>query len=273
MNKRELVAKLAGIGVQPSRKLGQNFLTDANMLDAMVRDAALEAGERILEIGPGTGVLTARLLSAGCRVVAVEYDHRLAAYLGKEFADSANLRLVEADACDLDYDLLMGDGPYRCIANLPYAVSSVLVAKLASQRNPPREMLVLLQREMADRLAARPRTKQYGALSVQVQTLYEAQILRRLPPEVFFPPPEVDSSFMRLKLREGADCSPQDRSALVSLVRHVFTQRRKKLAATLGRIHSREVVGDVFQEMRIGLDARPEELTPDQFAELARRLA
>lgn len=265
MTRTELLAVLQKIDVHPSKKLGQNFLIDANMLSAMARDAELKAGETILEIGPGTGVLTERLLAAGCALTAVEYDHRLAAYLREKFADTACFTLVEGDACDVDFAALMGNGPFRCVANLPYAISSILIARLAGLENPPLDMFVLLQKEMADRLAAVPGTKQYGALSIQVQTLYDAKVLRKLPPGVFFPSPEVDSSFLRLRKLANPTPLMIPRPDFVRLVRHVFTQRRKKLTSTLGKRFEKESVRQALETAGASPDARPEALSPSQF--------
>ena len=155
MNKAELLAVLARLDIKPSRRLGQTFLLDPNLLDAMVRLAGACAGQRVLEIGPGTGALTERLLASGCDLTAVELDHRLAGYLRERFADRANFRLVEADACRIDLGELMGGEPFRCLANLPYSCSSQLLAALVSLANPPTDVYCLLQKEMADRLAAR----------------------------------------------------------------------------------------------------------------------
>ena len=153
MTKKELLAVLAELDLHPSRRLGQSFMVDPNMLDAIVRDAAPVAGEAVLEIGPGLGALTRRLLAAGCRVTAVELDRRLAAYLRRTFADSPGFRLVEGDACRLDLGSLMGEA-YRCVSNLPYASSSVILVRLAAADPPPLEIVALLQKEMAARLAA-----------------------------------------------------------------------------------------------------------------------
>lgn len=266
MTRTELLQTLRTMGVHPSKKLGQNFLVDANMLSAMERDAELKSGEAILEIGPGTGVLTERLLAAGCTLTAVEYDHRLAAYLREKFADAAAFTLIEGDACDVDFAALMGTRSFRCMANLPYAVSSLLIARLAALQHPPVDMFVLLQKEMADRLAASPGTRQYGALSVQVQCLYSAKILRKIPPGVFFPPPEVDSAFLRLRRLANPPELKTPRPEFVTLVRRAFTQRRKKLSSILGRQFGKETVRQGLMAGGASPDARPEALTPSQFA-------
>ena len=198
MTKYDILKILNKLDMHPSRKLGQNFLIDPNLLQAMVQDANPQADEQILEIGPGTGVLTRELLAAKAKVTSVELDHRLAGFLRDDLANFANFTIIEGDACRQDYDEIFTDQPYRCIANLPYACSSVLIAKLLATKNSPQEMYILLQKEMADRLAAVPGTKNYGALSVQVQLKYKVKTMRKVPKEVFLPPPDVGSSFVQL---------------------------------------------------------------------------
>jgi len=136
MKKAELCALFERLGLHPSRKLGQNFLVDVNLLEAMVRDAAPMAGERILEIGPGAGTMTEKLLESGCDLTAVEIDYRLVSWLRERFAGKSNFRLLEGDACKLDYQQIFGEAPYRCIANLPYSCGSVFLANISEQPNP-----------------------------------------------------------------------------------------------------------------------------------------
>ena len=271
MNRTELISVLDELGVHPSRRLGQNFLADPNLLAAIVRTAAPQPGEHILEIGPGLGALTGKLLQAGAAVTAVEYDHRLVAYLRRRFAGCANLRLLAADACALDFDQVMGGQEFRCISNLPYAISSVLVAEFLGLRRPPPEMHLLLQLEMADRLAAAPGSKQYGALSVQVQLCYDVQVLRKVPPEVFFPAPEVASAFVHL--RQSSDVarphSPERVSRVRETVRLGFSQRRKQLLKLLSARYGESRTREAFADVGIAESARAEELMPAQFAELA----
>jgi 16S rRNA (adenine1518-N6/adenine1519-N6)-dimethyltransferase len=219
-------------------------------------------------------VLTRQLLAAGCHVTAVELDARLYHYLQTELAnENPNLNLIKADAGKLNFDDIMGGHGYRCIANLPYAVSSVVIARFCERQNPPRELLVLLQQEMADRLAAQPRTKAYGALSVQVQLLYQVEVIRRLPSEVFYPPPEISSAYVRLCLRPAAERPPeQGLGAVRQLVRQGFAQRRKRLAKLLAGKWSKEAVATAFTELGIGDQVRAEELTPEQFRVLAEKI-
>ena len=271
MNTARIRSLMDELGLSPNKALGQNFLCDGNLLRAIVRDAAPAPGESILEIGAGTGVLTAGLLAAGCQVTAVEIDHRLHEHLGIRFGDSPRLRLVRADACRLDYDELMGSAPYRCVANLPYSVSTVVLTRLCEAANPPTALLILLQREMAERLTARPSSKAYGGLTVQTSLLYEAHLLRRVPPEVFLPPPAVESALLRLTRRSDAAPAAERRLA-GDVARLAFGQRRKRLGRTLASRYGAERVGAALQRLGLDPNVRPEELAPERFIELARLL-
>lgn len=273
MNKKELIAELEKLGMRPGRGLGQNFLLDGNLLDWIVRAAGVAPGDRILEVGPGFGALTSRLLAAGAELTAVEFDHRLAAYNREKFSATGHFNLVEADACRVDYDELFPENiPYRSVANLPYAISSVFIAKLLECRNRPRTMFFMLQKEMAERLAAKPDTKAYGALSVRVQLLYQVKIEKIVPPEVFCPPPEVESALISFELRETPLCSDEENKMVSRVVRTAFNQRRKQLGKVLGQMFGKSAVADVFAQLNLPLEIRPDKLNVSDFVAIARLL-
>lgn len=272
MKAAELRQLLDRLGVHPSRKLGQNFLVDENMLDALVKAAAPQSAEKVLEIGPGTGVLTRRLLDAGCQLTAVELDHRLAEYLRQEFADRQNFTIIEGDACKIDYSQLFPADAFRCLANLPYSCGSVFLAKCADLDNPPADAFVLLQKEMGDRLTASVGTKDYGALTVRLAWLYEISLVRLVPPGVFLPPPEVMSAYIRLKRKDDfPDATTRRLATKVTLT--AFAQRRKKAAGLLESIAPKQQILTAFQALNIPLDARAENITPKQFLALAKYFA
>lgn len=264
---------LTELGVHPSRKLGQNFLLDPNLLDALVRSAALRPGERILEIGPGTGVLTERLLAAGCDVTAVELDWRLAGYLERTYSHlRPRFRLIQGDACKQDYDALMGSAAYRCVANLPYSCSSPFLATMGSLTNPPQDMHVLLQKEMADRLTAAAHSKDYGVLTVRLALRYHMELVRTVPPAVFFPPPDVMSAFVRLRLRPDRP-SPDQWTAATRVATLAFSQRRKQARRLLSTLFPPDAVNRAFASTGLAEGARAEDITPAQFLLLAADLS
>lgn len=269
MTKHELLALLSQLDIRPSRRLGQNFLVDPNMLAALVAQAAPQPGERILEIGPGAGALTAPLLEAGSQVTAIEVDRRLGQYLRERFGHLPAFTLLQDDACNVDYDRLMGREAFRCVANLPYRVSSVLLAKLAALPAPATEILVLLQREVGERLAAAPGTKTYGALTVRVRLQYDASVVRRIPPEVFYPPPEVGSVQLQLTRRPSV-LPVADRDAAAAVARVAFGQRRKKLRNVLGHRYGQAEAARAFAELGLDPNARAEQIPVDAYLELGR---
>ena len=272
MNKSELLALLERLEIHPSRRLGQNFLIDPNMLDSLVRSAGVVEGDTILEIGPGTGTLTERMLAAGARVQAIELDHRLAGYLRDErFKDDKAFSLLEADACRTDLDSLMGEAPFRCVANLPYSCSSQLLASLTSMTNQPQDIHVLLQKEMADRLTAKAGTKEYGVLTVRLGLLYEISTVKTIPKNVFFPPPEVVSAFVRMRLRPKRP--PRDVMASVSHVAGLaFGQRRKKTCRMLEPEYGAERVAAAFAAASLTEDVRADAITPQAYVRLGMEL-
>lgn len=271
MNKQQLLAALESIGMRPGRGLGQNFLLDGNLLDAIVRLGKPQKGEIILEVGPGFGALTRRLLKTGAQVYAVEFDHRIAGYLRKNLPQE-NFHLTEADACRVNYQELLPPGePFRAIANLPYSISTIFIARMLDLPDPPREMFFMLQREMGERLAAAPGTKEYGALSVRTQLRYTVKIEKLVPPEVFFPPPEVESAVVSFRLHDRAP-EPEILRLLPGVVKTVFAQRRKQLGKVLSSNYGRERSLAALEALHLPTEVRPDKLTVQQYIELTRQL-
>ncbi len=270
MNKQQLLRELEAMGMRPGRGLGQNFLLDGNLLESIVRLGAPLPGEEVLEVGPGFGVLTRRLLEAGARVTAVEFDHRIAEYL-RGHLNSERFRLIEADACHVDYAALFPPGnAFAAIANLPYSISSIFIAIMSGLANPPQRMVFMLQREMAERLAAGSGTKAYGALSVRIQSRYLVKIEKTVPPEVFFPPPEVESAVVSFRLRGDGAATPPE--LLGGLVKLVFSQRRKQIGKVMASSYGRERALAALAAAGLPPEIRPEQIRVEQFEVLARQL-
>ena len=273
MTGAEVRKTLTELGIRPSRKLGQNFLVDTNMRDALISDAQPQPGECILEIGAGLGAMTEKLLDAKCEVVAVEFDHRLADYLQHRFGEMPGFSLVQGDACKLDYKKLLGEIRYRCIANLPYSCGTIILAELLKTDNPPHELFVLLQKEMGKRLAAEPSTKAYGALTIQVRNRYKVDILRRVKPGVFFPTPEVESAYIRLKKRNDCLVAAGQHQLFVRVVKAGFSQRRKRLYRLLENEFNHELVKELFEELGLNQNTRAEQLGVSTFNRITAEIA
>ena len=271
MNKKELLAALDELGMRPGRGLGQNFLLDGNLLDAIARINAPAPGEEILEVGPGFGALTRRLLDAGAKVTAIEFDHRLAGYLNRHLA-CGNLRLIEADACKVDYSELFPGGTVRAIANLPYSISSVFIAKMLELEKPPETMFFMLQREMGERLAAVPGNKAYGALSVRTRFVYEVRIERIVPPEVFYPPPEVESALVEFRRHREYRLTREQCAKLRGVINSAFAQRRKQLGKVLGGVYGKAEAAAALNSAGVAPETRPDKLGCGEYLRIAERL-
>jgi 16S rRNA (adenine1518-N6/adenine1519-N6)-dimethyltransferase len=249
-------------------RLGQNFLADPNLLDAIVRDAALEPGDVVLEVGPGEGVLTERLARAAGHVHAVEIDRGLEAALAA-VAERPGVELHWADAMRFDFGSL-DPAPTAMVANLPYAVATPVILRTIEELPSLGSWTVMVQREIADRLRAAPGSRTYGSPSVVAQLACEVKLVRTVDPAVFRPRPRIESAIVRLK-RIGPGADPDTRS----LVRAAFAHRRKSLARSLehGRPGTIAAARSALAELGLAEDARAEALSPEQFAALSAKLS
>jgi 16S rRNA (adenine1518-N6/adenine1519-N6)-dimethyltransferase len=239
----EAKARLSAAGFRPSRRLGQNFLLDDNLARALVRDAGVQPGDFVLEVGPGLGFLTGPLLDAGAEVLAVEIDGRLHELLLESLGGSPRLRVVHADALARKHqlapeveELLPKSGPWRLVANLPYSVSAPLLVVLSELANPPCSMSVLVQLEVAERVCAAAGSSDWGPLSARLQAAYEVRLGREVGPGMFWPRPKVESAVAHLELRpEAASAEGRARRRELSeLVAGLFQRRRQALGRVLG---------------------------------------
>jgi 16S rRNA (adenine1518-N6/adenine1519-N6)-dimethyltransferase len=248
-------------------RLGQNFLADPNLLDAIVRDAALDPADTVLEVGAGEGVLSRRLAEAAAHLHVIEIDRRLAPGLADLEARSG-VDLHWGDAMKLDLGGLE-PAPTAMVANLPYAVATPLILRTIAELPTLGTWTVMVQREIADRLRATPGGRVYGGPSVLVQLACEVEMLRRVDPAVFRPRPRVDSAILRLR-RRGPAAPPPTRD----LVRAAFAHRRKSLARSLelGRPGSLAPARKALAELGLPENARAEALSPEQFATLSAKL-
>ena len=248
-------------------RLGQNFLADTNLLDAIVRDAELAPDDVVLEVGAGEGVLTERLAATAAHVHAVELDRGLKEILAP-LAALPNVELHWGDAMKLDLAAL-DPPPSAIVANLPYSIATPLLLRTVEELASVGNWTVMVQREIADRLRAAPGSRIYGGPSVLVQLACEVKLLRTVDPAVFRPRPRVESAILRLRRTgPGADLPTRE------LVRAAFAHRRKSLARSAEHVRPGSV-----EEVRTGLrrlglpeDARAEALAPEHFAALAARL-
>ncbi len=260
---------------RPSTALGQNFLVDRNVLDRMVEAAGVTASERVLEVGPGLGVLTAPLLDRAERVVAVEKDARLYTWLCERFADRSNACFVLGDYLKEAVrtpELLTADA---VVSNLPYAAAARILVALALAPNPPQRMLVTVQKEVGQRLTAVQGTRDYGLLTVLIGDVYTSELIRTISPTCFYPVPAVWSAVIRLRQRSETGMVKRSPHWL-PLVRHAFSRRRKQMTgimldAPFGRTPDRRQAVAWLQAAGIEPSARPETVGIEQWRRLARQ--
>lgn len=254
-------------GLAPSRALGQNFVVDPNTVRRIARLANVGPSDHVVEIGAGLGSLTLALRETGAAVTAIEIDRGLVPILRSQ-AEPAGARVVEGDALHLDWDeLLAGHSPWVLVANLPYNVATPLVATILDDVPAIARMLVMVQSEVAARLAAKPRTKAYGAVSVKVAYWATAAVVGHVPPSVFLPRPNVDSALVQIQRRPQPAVDPDRVSPeeLFELVRAGFGKRRKMLRSALAD----RVTAAQFESAGVAPTSRAEELDVEAWGRLA----
>lgn len=257
-------------GLRPKRSLGQNFLADQNLILKLVRACEVGQGDRVLEVGPGTGTLTEALLDTGAQVVSCELDDALADLLRDRLGERENFTLVHGDCLykrilSLDVANRLGQEQFKLAANLPYGCASPLLSDLLLHWPQCTMMVVTVQKELVDRLLARPRTREYGPISVVAQAACTAERIANMPPECFWPRPKVESAMVRLVRRDKPLC---DLQALAAACSALFRQRRKRIAQPL-----KELLGDATPPEGVSPDMRAEEVSLEAFCRLADQVA
>jgi len=256
-----IAATLAGIGARPVQSLGQNFLHDQNLARWIVEQTGIQPGNPWLEIGPGLGALTEFAAEISPNGILLEKDDRLAPWLRKRFP---SLELIHGDALAFDPRELFARGPVKVFGNLPYYVSSQLLFLFTAEPSPADRLVFTLQKELAERLCAKPGTGEYGGLTVLIGRRWIARLLRHLPPHVFTPVPKVGSAVISLTPREDTTIPECDGALFTSLVKRGFSQRRKQLHKLLGL----ERWKDFAETLGLPVTARAEELDLAQWVKL-----
>lgn len=272
----------------PTRKrFAQHWLRSETVLDRIVEAARLESSDRVLEIGPGTGILTHRLLAAARAVVAVEIDRDLCKRLVKSLGKEKNFLLLQGDILALDLEANLAHFPAflplnKVVANIPYNITGpilkMLLGTIANPKNPPYDAIVLLvQKEVGDRIAAKPNSKAFGALSVRVQYLAECDFICEVPAKAFVPPPKVDSAVVRLRPRQLSQETPEPLAVnprhLEMLVKLGFASRRKMLRNNLKGTVESDRLTPLLEQLEIEPNARAEELSVEQWVSLSNQLS
>lgn len=264
--------------IRPKKALGQNFLTDRNVLNRIVEAAGISAGDRVIEVGPGRGSLTRLLAEKGAQVVAVELDRELVPLLEREFAGRENVEIVQADILEADLRQLLHtrrEGKWKVVANLPYNISSQVLIRFLDNHDLFSRLLLMLQREVGERLVAPPSCKEYGILSVYLALHFDIYREFIVKPGAFYPAPKVDSVVLRFEPIQKPRADVGDEAFFRKVVRAAFGQRRKTLWNCLksaGLLPCGEMLTDALAGCGIDGGRRGETLSLDEFAALSRAL-
>lgn len=256
--------------IKMSKKLGQNFLIKRGIVDEIVHAAELTPGEPVLEVGPGIGTLTQGLAQSGADVTAIELDRRLLEVLDTTLASYDNVRIVHGDVLKLDVPTIMNHKPFKVVANLPYYITTPIIMSLLESKLPIERLVVMVQKEVALRMVAKPGTKDYGALSVAVQYYTEPDIVLDVPPKSFLPAPAVTSSVIRCVLRDKPPVEVIDEKLFFRVVKAGFAQRRKTFANTMKTTGlSKDRIEELLAKANIDGQRRGETFTLQEFADVA----
>ncbi len=213
-----------------TKSLGQNFLTDQNVLDDIVNGSNVCEEDFVIEIGPGVGTLTKELLKKAKKVCAIELDSDLIPILTEELKDFSNFELIHKDALKVDFNEIIGEEKsVKVVANLPYYVTTPIIARLLKEGYKFKSLTIMIQKEVAERIASEPNCKEYGALSILVQYYCNTEILRKVPPTCFIPQPKVDSIIIKLDRLDEPRIKVKDEELFFKIVRQSFNMRRKTL--------------------------------------------
>ncbi|MDN4076234.1 MULTISPECIES: 16S rRNA (adenine(1518)-N(6)/adenine(1519)-N(6))-dimethyltransferase RsmA [Fictibacillus] len=281
-NPQSTKAILKKHGFTFKKSLGQNFLIDRNILNNIVAQADLTEESGAIEIGPGIGALTEHIARQAKKVVAFEIDQRLLPILSETLGPYPHVKVIHSDILEADVSQVIaqefqGIEDIMVVANLPYYVTTPIIMKLLTEKLPIRGIVCMIQKEVADRLAAKPGTKDYNSLSIAVQYYAKAETVLKVPKTVFVPAPNVDSAVIRLTLRKEPPVQVKDEDFFFEVIRSSFAQRRKtlwnNLLNNLPLKEKREPLEKVFEKIQIDPKRRGETLTIEEFAKLADALA
>lgn len=261
---------LKTFGIHMAKKLGQNFLIDGNVVDGIVAAAQVKAGDTVLEVGPGIGTLTQGLAEAGAEVTAVELDRRLLDVLAKTLEGYDNVKVIQGDILKIDISREINKEKYKLVANLPYYITTPIIMKFLEERLPVELLVTMVQKEVAQRMVAKPGGKDYGALSVAVQYYTEPEIMFIVPPKAFIPSPAVESAVIRCTVRTVPPVQVASEKMFFRVVKAAFAQRRKTLANGLkANGLDKAAVEKVLAQAGIDGTRRGEQLSLDEFAAIA----
>jgi len=276
MNKHEINELLAKHGLRPEKRFGQNFLVDANVLNKIINSADLNSDDIVIEVGPGLGVLTRELATRAKRVVSIEIDKKLLSVLEKELCDFSNITLIQADVMKTDLKQIIeqtvdnASANVKIVANLPYNITTPFICDCLQQQLGISKIVVMIQKEAAERFLASPGTKAYGSATLTATCFAEPKLIAIVPPGCFHPAPDVTSAITLFDVLEEPRIPFRNRAFVFEIIRAAFSTRRKTLVNCLSRdTFTKPQIYAALEKLSIDTNIRGEMLTLEQFVELS----
>ncbi len=275
---QETIFLLKKYGIVANKSLGQNFLVDTQIVNQIVESAHVTQDDLVLEIGPGLGTLTNALLQKAKKVIAIELDKKMVGILKERFCSSPNLTILQEDILKVNLEQFIQQEKeakeVKIVANLPYYITTPIIMKLLEEKLAIETITVMVQKEVADRLIAKPGDKLAGAITYRINYYAEATEIQKVPKESFIPMPEVQSSVIQLKLRKEPKVTVKSEEKLFQLIKISFMQRRKTFLNGVSNsgFVEKEKLRSILQEMQLKEDVRGEDLTLEQFAQITNQL-
>lgn len=268
--------------ITANKKLGQNFLIDENVLNRIVDSSNIKKDDLVIEIGPGLGTLTSKLLEIAGKVICIELDNKMVNILNERFLGYKNLEIINDDVLKVDLKKLIEENKkensienVKIVANLPYYITTPIIMKLLEEKLDIESITIMIQKEVADRISAIPGSKNSGAITYSVYYYAEAEEVLTVPNTSFIPEPEVESEVIKLNLRKTRPVELKDEEKFFKIVKYAFMQRRKTLVNALqnsGLFESKEQIENILENINIDKKVRGEALTIEQFAEIANKV-
>lgn len=260
--------------IRANKSLGQNFLISEEVVEKIVESADIKEDELIIEIGPGLGTLTERLLEKAGKVICIELDTKMIKILEDRFSLYKNFEIINEDILKVNLQEIIKKEKRKCkvVANLPYYITTPIIMKLLEEKLEIESITVMIQKEVAERLIANPGEKETGAITYTVYYYCESEKILEVPNNSFIPEPEVTSEVIKLKIRKEEPIKVKDKEKMFKIIKNAFTQRRKTLINALMNtktIKNKEEVNKIFKKLNIGQNVRAEELTLQQFADIS----
>ncbi len=272
MNIKEYKSFYASIGSHPKKSLGQNYLVDKNILHKIEEIAELKPSDQVIEVGTGFGVLTEFLAERVKNLITIERDKTVYEYVVQKNLGLKNVKFINKDALKVDFGEIIGSNKFKFISNLPYSVASQIIFSLLEYADSFTTLVIMVQKEMGERICSAPGSKQYGAFSVIVQSYFTTEIKHTVSPNSFWPKPEVDSVIVKMTPRKEKIVSKKDRALFNEVVKRAFQTRRKKMVNNLKAIIDQKLLMEIFSRLSFDHNTRAEQLGLNQFVALTREI-